>query len=66
MKALYEGKDVFMRLPTRFADSICYQILPFVSDHKLGPICSGKSIGVLIISLMVPLIFDRVQKLCEI
>ena len=63
MKALYEGKDVFMGLPTRVGNSIRYQILPFVSKHMFNPTHSGTSIGVLVISPMVSLIFDDVQKL---
>ena len=61
MKALYEGKDAFMCLPTptRFGNSICYQILLFISDHNLGPIRSGKSVGVLVNSPMVSLIVDH-------
>ena len=60
VKDLYEGKDVFLWLPARFGNSICYQILPFVSDYKLGPILSGKGIGGLVISPMVSLIVDHV------
>ena len=62
---LFEGfvrREGRVWLPTRFGNSICYQILPFVSEHKLGPIRSGKSIGVCDISLMVSLIVDHVQK----
>ena len=55
-----------MWLSTRFGDSICYQILPFVSDHKHGLVRSGKSIGVLVISLVVSLIVDHVQKLRDL
>ena len=29
VKAVYEGKDVFVFLPTWFGNGICYQILPF-------------------------------------
>ena len=66
VNALYEGKDMFMWLPARFGNSICYQILPFVSDHKLGLIRSGESIGVLVISPMVSLIVVYVQKLRDL
>ena len=51
-----------MWLLTRFGNGICYQILPFVSGHKLSWIHSGKCIGVLVIFLMVPLIVDHVHK----
>ena len=32
VKAVYEGKDVFVGVPTRFGNSICYQT-PFLLDH---------------------------------
>ena len=63
MKALYEGKDVLIWLPARFEKSSCYQILLFVSDHEFGSIHYGKSVGVLVIFLMVSLIVDHAQKL---
>ena len=44
----------------------CYQVLPFVSGHKLGSIRSEKSIGVLVISPMVSLIVDHIQKLRDL
>jgi len=36
IKHLYEGKDVFLWLPTGFGKSLCYEVLPFVLDDKLG------------------------------
>ena len=35
VKRLSEGKDVFVWFPTGYG-SICYQLLPFVFDVKLG------------------------------
>ena len=32
--AVYEGKDVFVSLPTGFRKSVYFQILPFVFDYK--------------------------------
>ena len=63
VKAVYEGKDVFVWLQTGFGKSLCYQILPFVLDHKLGLIGTGKSSAVLVVSPLVSLMVDQVQKL---
>ena len=35
VKAIYEGKDIFLWLPTGFGKSMCYEVLPFVFDDKL-------------------------------
>ena len=34
VKAIYEGKDEFLWLPTGFGKSMCYEVLPFVFDDK--------------------------------
>ena len=35
IEAIYNGRDVFVWLPTGFGKSICFQALPVVFDHKL-------------------------------
>ena len=59
IKHLYEGKDVFLWLPTGFGKSLCYEVLPFVMDDKLGRHGSV----VIVISPLVSLMVDQVQSL---
>ena len=56
--AVYEGKDVFVSLPTGFGKSICFQILPFVFDHK-----GGGNHAVVVVSPLIALMIDQVQSL---
>ena len=60
VRAVYEGKDVFVCLPTGFGKSLCYQVLPFVFDHLRGP---EKSSAVLVVSPLIALMVDQVQSL---
>lgn len=61
VKAIYDGKDVFVWLPTGFGKSLCYQTLPFVMDYKLG--CKDNHSAVLVVSPLVALMIDQVQSL---
>ena len=36
MLSMYEGKDVFLWLPTGFGKSLYYEVLPFLLGDKLG------------------------------
>ncbi len=56
--AIYGGKDVFICLPTGLGKSICFQILPFLFDHKRG-LVGGKRRSCAIVALMV----DQVRNL---
>ena len=67
VRNIYEGKDVFLWLPTGFGKSVCYEVLPFVLDHKRGKVGSGKESYsvVLVISPLVSLMVDQVTSLRE-
>ena len=59
IKYIFDGKDVFVWLPTGFGKSICYEVLPFIFDKKLG---RDNSL-VLVISPLVSLMVDQVRSL---
>ena len=50
--AVYSGKDVFVFLPTSFGKSICYQVLPFLFDHKSG-LAGGQKKCVIVVSPLI-------------
>ena len=59
IKCIYEGKDVFLWLPTGFGKSLCYEVLPFLFDDKLGK----DSSVVIVVSPLISLMVDQVQSL---
>ena len=64
VKVIYDGKDVFVLLPTGFGKSLCYQVLPFVMDYKYS--CTGTqktSSSVLVISPLIALMIHQVESL---
>ena len=63
MRAVYDGSDVFVWLPTGYGKSLCYQALPFLMDYKKGLVDSGKSCGVLVVSPLIALMVDQVESL---
>ena len=62
VQSIYQGRDVFVWLPTGFGKSLCYEVLPFVMDHKLGRVGSAASL-VLIVSPLIALMTDQVSSL---
>ena len=57
---IYEGRDVFLWLPTTFGKSICHEVLPFLLDCKLG---KSESSIVIVVSPLVSLMVDQVASL---
>ena len=65
IKAIYEGRDVFLWLPTGYGKSVCYQALPFLFDFKLDKTKSSltdRSV-VVVLSPLVSLMVDQVSSL---
>ena len=58
IRHVYEGKDVFVWLPTGFGKSLWYEMLPFVFDVKRDRVDS-----VVVVSPLVSLVIDRVRSL---
>ena len=61
MEAIYDGRDVFVWLPTGYGKSLCYQVLPFLVDSKLGLANTEKSSSVFVVSRLVVLMIDQVS-----
>ena len=64
IETIYDGKDVFVWLPTSFGKISCFQVLPFMIDHKLVLVGIKKSCSVLIISPLVVVMMDQAD-ICE-
>ena len=50
IRLVWEGKDVFIFLPTGFGKSIIYEVLPFLFDHKLGRVDARMRSLVIVVS----------------
>ena len=62
IRHLYEGRDVFLWLPTGFGKSICYEILPFLFGFKLSHVDTPRCM-VLVESPLLSLMGDQVSNL---
>ena len=62
-RAVYEGKNVFVWLPTGFGKSLCYQAIPFVMDYKLKLVGTSRSSAVIIVSSLIAVMVDQIQTL---
>ena len=63
VKHVWEGKDVFVLLPTGFGKSIIYEVLPFLFDYKLGRMHGQTKSLVIVVSPLVSLMADQVSSL---
>ncbi len=59
LEAVYDSSDCFVWFPTGYGKSICYQLLPFLFDIKLGT----QGCVVIVISPLVSLMVDQVTSL---
>ena len=65
VKLLSEGKDVFVWFPTGYGKSICYQLLPFVFDVKLGR-TNASLIDRSVVLVISPLVSDSTRILLSV
>ena len=65
VKLLSEGKDVFIWFPTGYGKSICYQLLPFVFDVKLGR-TNAPLVDRSVVLVISPLVSDSTQILLSV
>ena len=65
IRDIYDGNDVFAWLPTGYGKSICYQVLPYLFDSKLGRVSASPTdqCAVLVISPLISLMVDQVTSL---
>ena len=54
---------MFVRLPTGFGKSVCFKLLPFVYDHKLGREGTKTCSLVLVLSPLISLMVNQVTNL---
>jgi len=65
LKLLSEGKDVFVWFSTGYGKSICYQLLPFVIDVKLGG-TNAPLVDRSVVLVISPLVSDSTRILLSV
>ena len=65
IRDVYDGNDVFVWLPMGYGKSICYQVLPYLLDSKLGRVDASPvdQCVVLVICPLISLMVDQVTAL---
>ena len=63
IQAVFQGKSVFISLPTGYGKSMCYQALPFVMDYQKGLVGCSETSAVLVVSPLTALMVDQVKSL---
>jgi len=64
LQHLYEGKDVFLWLPTGYGKSLCFQLLPFLFDFKFDRSNEGSQHSVVLV--VSPLVSLMVNQVCQL
>ena len=63
IRIILGGGDVFIWLPTGFGKSVCFELLPFVYDHKLERVGTQTRSLVLVLSPLISLMVNQVTNL---
>ena len=63
IRIILGGSDVFVWLLTGFGKSVCFKLLPFVYDHKLGRVGTQTRRLVVVLSPLISLMVNQVTNL---
>ena len=68
LKAVYDGNDMFLWLPTGYGKSVCYQTLPFLYNHELKRknLPAPRRSVCVIVSPLISLMVDQVARLWSV
>ena len=63
IEAICRGDDAFVSLPTALVKALCFHVLPFLFDRKLGHMDGERKSCVIVISPLISLMVDQVRNL---